>query len=366
MKASRVLRFVALAFSLMFALRVSAQATSFQVTNLPAGQTLSMVLYMGPKGTTPPVTTPVSSTGPISSLQGLLGSSKAHIQMKSWYCKDANGNIILISLPATEPNPCPGGKELAGAWWLDNPNTVVFDIGNETVSQAPYKPAHGGDGGGGATTGGLPVSLQVTLSPGATLQGGYSEECRGTLPTGATCTSNYKAFKFDITGDILFGSGKFKGGFRTGVVYRQSPSSTYNCPATTEGCEGPFTEIGKLRFNSVPIDAVAVFDLGSHAQFSVFGGETVNFLTERYLDTSGSGTSSSSSTYSDSYVLGSPNVGASLTWFLSNWIGVGVTYDYTAIRFEKYLSPTSSESYSDAVHDNDVAATVVLRFRGHK
>jgi hypothetical protein len=137
MKPRTILCVAALAFLLASAGSVAAQDNgSAQVTNLPPGQTVTMTTYPGPKATTQPFTTTVSSNGPIPGLQGLIGPNKPHIQMKSWKCPGPNDTIVIISLPATDGNPCPQGKEI-GVWWLDGKNLPVFNLtaGNESVTQ---------------------------------------------------------------------------------------------------------------------------------------------------------------------------------------------------------------------------------------
>jgi len=145
--------------------RAAAQGTTINVQNLPAGQSLTLVLQMDPKAGS--VSASVPSNGPVadSSIAALLSPDKPQVQLRAWYCKNADGSVTVHFLPLDAKDPCPGRSRELGAFWLGGGKrrTITIDAatGAVTVSEeAASTPAPSSAAAAGATSA-FPIDLQL-------------------------------------------------------------------------------------------------------------------------------------------------------------------------------------------------------------
>jgi len=150
-----------LAILLMPATRTVAQGTTISVQNLPAGQALNLVLQMDPKAGS--VSANVSSNGPVadSSISALLSPDKPQVQLRAWYCKNADGSVSVHFLPLDAKDPCPGHSRELGAFWLGGGKrrTITIDAATGVVTASEESAATPAAGAGASSA--LPIDVQV-------------------------------------------------------------------------------------------------------------------------------------------------------------------------------------------------------------
>jgi hypothetical protein len=319
---------------------------------------LNVVFKMGPKGTEPPAPAITDSNGFVGIPANILSPSKPHTQMAVYQCDD--GSIIVVE--ATAADPCPHHRKRLGFFWWDSNGTVVINV--DAPEGAGVTIQGGGitsTAGGTVPGGGLPIWVQLEALPGVSILGGNKGVCED-ISSGESCTNGKDAFKFNIQGALLFGTGAISAGPMVGFEYRTQVTSTLDTGTSSDTARPQggttSTESEGLRINSFHFGGRLSVPVGSTPfRVNVDAGEAIESL--RFNETFGSGGSTSS--FTDNETLTAPFIGVSVIYNVCPHIGVTGMYRYEPMK------EGGSGSSQFAVHDNDIAGGITINFGGpHK
>jgi len=310
----------------------------------PSAQLNFVSKAAGVKGTAIP-----GSSGTMSIPADILSSNKPHTHFNVEECTD-DGTLYAVEDGAENQNPCKHHRRVGG-FFLD-------DTGTQTFGEVPVT----GSGGGAAanTAGGLPIWGMVDVEPGFTRWGAFPGAFASSCASESTlkCTHDETTFKFAVLGAILFGNGWLSAGPVFGYEHHNTLNSTLS--GSSEG--GPFVETEGIRDNTVLIGARESLGFGEQKRFRINFDEAegLNTLHFRLVDTTGSGSSASTSIEEENSTLNAPVFGVSFLYFPSAHVGFSVGYRYSPLRLDRCIN--CDGDFEEELHDNDVVFDLTFVF----